>query len=284
MLKLPIQKDFFCKAEKTVINVPKIKKHYFRRTTMKKPNNTVGPLVSSDAPTPCVKTPQTAINCVDLPNQQHLLFLFFPLKKGALQAALEQMHGLVGSVKTATTAPQDNRAATGVHYFMFYGVEAGSKSTLPVPSFQTAEGKDLLVVMSIYDSDFTPYISAFTGNPLIAAGLDAVVGAMDESGIKIDDPHTSAEYIGRKGGGGVAKNSAEFIQLLMRYNFSDPTIPGSNSFPVNTPAHPKFIFGATFPGLTVGSILQNYTDENNTPATTLYPFPPVPITFTAATK
>lgn len=39
---------------------------------------------------------------------------------------------------------------------MVTAVANGAASTLPVPTFQAAEGKDLFVVLSIYDAPFTP--------------------------------------------------------------------------------------------------------------------------------
>jgi hypothetical protein len=161
---------------------------------------------------------------------------------------------------------------------MFYPLPADTTPVpaLPVPSFQTAKGKDLLVVLSIYDADFGPYISAFTSNPAIAAGLDLILSLMDESGIVQPTDPTSAAFILKHGG--VAKNNTAFFKLLMRYNFADPTIPGAAKLPPNTPANPKYQFGATFPGLTIGSILQNYPD-----APQLWPLPPVDITFAKST-
>lgn len=208
--------------------------------------------------------------------QQHMLFLFFPLKKGTLASAL-------GSAQEVTTAAHrdaalvdgvDPRVATGVHYFMFYGLPADKAPTpkLPVPSFQTAPGKDLLVVLSIYDRDFAPYISAFTTNPTIALGLNGVLSAMDESGLISPTDTSSAAFI--LANGGVAANNAGFLKLLMRYNFADPAIPAANVFPVNTPKKPKYVLGATFPGLTVQRILENYPD-----AETLWPLPAPKITF-----
>lgn len=227
---------------------------------MPKPSSTVAP-----------------INSVTATNEQHMLFLFFPLTKGTLPksiTAAQNVFSVLGPNKKGATAGPDPRVSTGVHFFMFYPLPADTtpKPDLPVPSFQTAKGKDLLVVVSIYDADFGPYISAFTSNPSIAAGLNTILGLMDESGIVEPTDPTSAKFILKHGG--VARDTTAFYKLLMRYNFADPTIPGAAKFPVNTPPKPKYLFGATFPGLTIGSILQNYPD-----APQLWPVTPVDITF-----
>lgn len=222
------------------------------------------------------------------PQEQHLLMLFFPLQKGKLAEALGAVGGLTSSSASSTddttsnevaAGGPDTRAATGVHFFLFYGLPADTEPTpaLPVPSFSTAPGKDLLVVLSIYDADFTPYISAFTSQPAIAYGLNAILSLMDESGIVPDTDHTSAKFI--LSNGGVAQNNLAFVDLLMRYNFADPTIPGAAKLPVSGLSHPKYVLGATFPGLTIGSILQNYPN-----ATALWPSTPVDITFAQSAK
>jgi hypothetical protein len=198
-----------------------------------------------------------------------MLLLFLPVTKGlAGSLATETNKSL-----SAVTGP-DLRAATGVHFFMFYGVPDGAASTLPVPTFKSVAGKDAFVILSIYDAPFTPYISAFTSVPAIAAGLDFVLQAMDESGIIAPTEPTSAAFILKNGG--VFKNSASFIKLLMRYNFADPTIPAATgaSAIANPQAHPKYFLGATFPGLTVGSILQSYPQ-----AAALWPLPSPQITY-----
>lgn len=209
--------------------------------------------------------------------EQHMLFLFFPLKKGtgekANQAAREVFAAAQPARKDAANAA-DPRVATGVHFFMFYHLAADSvpQPPLPVPSFTTAPGKDLLVVLSIYDRDFGPYISSFTTNPVVAAGLNLILGAMDETGFVKDSDPSSAKFI--LGHGGVAQNTPGFLKLLMRYNFADPTLPAAANLPLKSPPNPKYTLGATFPGLTVGWILQNYPD-----AASLWPFPPPAITF-----
>jgi hypothetical protein len=217
------------------------------------------------------------ITSLAAPSEQHLLFLFLPVKTGqtgdAEASAQQSFQAIVGS-PDADPGP-DTRALTGVHFSMFYALKAGTTPGLPVPSFQTAEGKDLLIAVAIYDSNFIPYISAFTSQPRIAAGLDLLLGQLDESGIVPPTDPTSAAFI--LANGGVAVNNDEFIQLLMRYNFGDPAIPGAAKQPVNTPANPKYTLGATFPGMTVGNILRSYPD-----AQTLWPWPPVEITFAPA--
>ncbi|MDQ3815368.1 MAG: hypothetical protein M3347_15730 [Armatimonadota bacterium] len=219
------------------------------------------------------------ITHVTAPEEQHMLLLFFPLKAGTLEQSLSAARDVFTPpvaddvADVATTGP-DPRIATGVHFFMVYGLPAGKQPepTLPVPSFQTAPGKDLLVVLSLYDADFRPYISAFTSNPPVALGLNAILTLLDETGIVDPTDPTSAAFILYHGG--VAQNNTAFLKLLMRYNFADPTIPGAVAIPGETPPPAKYFLGATFPGLTIGSILQNYPD-----APALWPNPPVKITF-----
>ena len=215
------------------------------------------------------------ITSVAAPQEQHMLFLFLPLKKGAIPRSIAALSDAVApsasteqSAEGAAAPGPDNRAATGVHFFMFYGLPAGETPSLPVPSFQTAEGKDALIVISIYDADFAPYISAFGS---IADQLNLLLAGLDESGIVSDDDPTSAAFI--LANGGVAANTVGFFSLLMRYNFADPTIPAAAKFPVNTPANPKYILGSTFPGLTVGALLNHPDIAAN------YPWPPVEIKF-----
>jgi len=201
--------------------------------------------------------------------EQHMLLAFLPVLKGVAK-------GLVSSANEALSSAvtPDLRAATGVHFFMLHGVSDGAISTIPVPTFKSPKGKDTLVVLSIYDAPFTPYISAFTNIPAIAAGLDMVLQAMDETGIIPPTESSSAAFI--LSHGGVFKNSTSFIQLLMRYNFADPTIPAATGAGdiANPQPNPKYFLGATFPGLTVGSILQNYPD-----AGALWPLPSPKITY-----
>ena len=209
--------------------------------------------------------------------EQHMLFLFFPLKKGTGQQANQSAREVFAAAQPTNKGganAADPRVATGVHFFMFYHLAADTvpQPALPVPSFTTAPGKDLLVVMSIYDRDFGPYISSFTTNPVIALGLNAILAAMDETGfVKDTDPSSAAFILAH---GGVAKNTPGFLKLLMRYNFADPTLPAAANLPLKSPANPKYTLGATFPGLTVGWILQNYPN-----AAAQWPFPPPVITF-----
>src|ERR1700733_4935322 len=133
-------------------------------------------------------SPVTYVKAAD---QQHMLFLFFPLKKSAQSKAVEEVnqlyHHLMGH-SAGATGPGDLRASTGVHFFLFYHLADGQNPGLPVPSFQSFPGKDLLVVQSIYDADFAPYISSFVNVPKIAKGLDSILGLMDETGIPGVDP------------------------------------------------------------------------------------------------
>jgi hypothetical protein len=209
--------------------------------------------------------------------QQHMLFLFFPLKKGALAQAMGAIGGVTASAKAAadstadTGADTDERAATGVHFAMFTGLPADMKPDFPVPCFQTAPGKDLLIIQSIYDADFTPYIAAFTSHESVAQALDGVLSLMDETGIvEPSDPTSAAWILANKG---VFKNPNAFVDLLMRYNYSDPTIPATTGAGVSPVQNPKLVLLATFPGLTVGQILQT----GDLGAT--YPYPPVPIQY-----
>ena len=230
------------------------------------------------------------ITSLAVPAEQHMLFLFFPLKKGTIKKAVAHAQASFGAPAAApseglksTAGGVDPRVQTGVHFFMFYGLPADTESALPVPSFATAKGKDLLVVVSIYDGDFFDYISAFTSNPAIAFGLNGIVSLMDETGFVEDDDPTSAHAILQDWNpiehtGGVATHTSDFVRLLMRYNFADPTIPAANAFPVNTPADPKYLLGATFPGLTVGWILQNYPQARE-----LWPLGAKPIVFEPST-
>ncbi|MES2265656.1 MAG: hypothetical protein V4520_02770 [Bacteroidota bacterium] len=213
------------------------------------------------------------IQSVPAAEQQHMLLLFMPLKK---QTPKEAVTKALTSIQAEIKSLSDMRANTGVHFFMFYHLLDGQKPqpALPVASFQTMPGKDLLVVQSLYDADFAPYISSFVTNELIAGALNGIVDAMDEDGIFPASDPTSAFSISK--GGGVAENPDAFNCLLMRYNFADPTIPASAIPPANT--NNKYTLGFTFPGLTVGKILQNYPN-----APVLWPFPPTNITYEPST-
>jgi hypothetical protein len=204
---------------------------------------------------------------VRTPDQQHMLFLFVPLKAGTLKRALHAAQHLAGI--PGKSPGTDTRTATGVHFAMFYGLEAGTTPPgMPVPTFATAEGKDLLVALAIYDADFGPYISAFTNQTEIAEGLNGLLHAIDETGIVPDSDPTSAAAI--LAAGGVQNATDSFYCLLMRYNFGDPTIPGASV----TTQLSRYLFVSTFPGLTVGKVLQNYPG-----AQTTWPWPPQPMNF-----
>ncbi|RYU91693.1 hypothetical protein EWM62_07075 [Mucilaginibacter terrigena] len=211
----------------------------------------------------------TAITSLSAPEQQHMLFLFLPMKSGA--------HKVVQSLnetrlKLAETP--DNRRDTGVHFSMFYYLPAGQTPPgLKVKSFQTEEGKGLFVVQALYDADFKPYIDSFLDNDFIAGFLNLVLEYMDESGIVDDSDPTSANYILKNGK--VQGNPKEFYCLLMRYNFGDPTLPAA----AKTTKIGKYLLTYTFPGLTVSNILDNYPD-----AETLWPTTPVEIDFAVSKK
>jgi hypothetical protein len=193
--------------------------------------------------------------------EQHMLLLFLPLKQKPPQPVLESL------AKLAVAAQgNDSRPSTGVHFFMTYHMAAGASSPIVVPTFQAAPAgpggkpKDLLVVLSIYDRDFEPYIGSFLTNPIIVYGLTEILKALDEDGIVApDDPTSAVSLVGSPGG--LATNAQNFYRLLMRYNFADPTIPaiGPGGIANPPPTPPRYFLGATFPGLTVGKILDPKT-------------------------
>ena len=193
--------------------------------------------------------------------RQHMLLLFLPLKKNAFAELAEE--------RGTNNKPLDLRATTGVHFAMFHYVPEGAPSFLPVPTFQSAPGKDLLVALALYDADFEPYISAFTVHPEVARELDLLLSALDETGIVADDDPTSAASILARGG--VGQNNEQFIQLLLRYNFGDPNLSGAAGDALILPAgSQRYSFHATFPGLTVGDVIANYPNADK-----LWPWPPV---------
>ncbi|MEA2785843.1 MAG: hypothetical protein QOF71_1947 [Candidatus Eremiobacteraeota bacterium] len=211
---------------------------------------------------------------ISVADQQHMLMVFLPLYKGTLKRALHAAHALAGI--TPAGPGNDDRADKGVHFAMFYGIEAEpnpseivQKPPLPVPTFQNAPGKDLLIAQAFYDGDFAAYIGAFTNEPATAAALTALLYAVDESGIVPDSDPTSAKAI--IAAGGVAVASAQFNCLLMRYNFGNPVLPGTSGAPSDVKANYGLI--ATFPGLTVGKLLAKNGYPNSQ---TLWPFPPPP--------
>jgi hypothetical protein len=218
--------------------------------------------------------------------EQHMLLLFMPLRSGTAQPAIESATRVFGTAGQST----DSRPSTGVHFSMSYHMPAGAPSPIVVPTFQAAPGvsgkaKDLLVVLSIYDADFGPYIGSFFDDPAFVKGLNLLLQSLDEDGlVALDDP-TSAAYI--LAHGGVKENAEPFYQLLMRYNFADPTIPaiGPGGMANPLPA-PRYTLGATFPGLTVGKILDATTGYPE--AGSLWPSPegtppPPPITYEPST-
>ncbi|WP_184543026.1 hypothetical protein [Mucilaginibacter sp. FT3.2] len=213
-------------------------------------------------------TPTSPIVELTPAEQQHLLFLFLPVKKGPAEHVNEAVTHLKNAFVLKSAAGNDRRAATGVHFFLFYLLGHGQNAGLPIPSFQAKEDRGLLVVQAIYDADFAPYIGSFVEDDDIAKGLNTILFLMDETGIIDPSDPTSAAFILENGG--VQSNVSAFNCLLMRYNFADPTIPAA------TPAlgGKKYLFGGTFPGLTVGKILQNYPA-----APELWPSTPVPISF-----
>jgi hypothetical protein len=192
--------------------------------------------------------------------EQHMLMLFLPIHAANAQETSTALNSLLG----ITPPGPDLRPSTGVHFFMTCHIPAGAPSPIVVPTFQAAPGvggkaKDLLLVMSIYDADFEPYISAFFASPLIVAGLNQVISTLEEDGlVAADDPSSAANILAN---GGVRKNPAAFYQLHMRYNFADPTIPaiGQGGIENPGPTPPRYFLGATFPGLTIGRILDPTT-------------------------
>lgn len=210
------------------------------------------------------------ITSLTAPEQQHMLLLFLPMKDKGGEKVVEKLNEIRLKL---TTTPVDKRRDTGVHFSMFYYLPAGTTPKLPVPSFQTAEGKGLLVVQALYDADFEPYIDSFVNDKDIRGGLNLVLEFMDETGIVKDTDHTSARYI--LDHGRVEGNPRDFYCLLMRYNFADPTLPAAAK--ITKPG--KYLLTYTFPGLTVSNILDNYPDAEE-----LWPTTPVPIEFAKSKK
>jgi len=188
------------------------------------------------------------------PREQHMLLLFVPLTKPKADAPAHQGVDSFQDLFTNVSQP-DPRAFTGVHFSMFYLMKEGEPSRIAVPTFVPAKGKNLLVALAIYDGDFEPYIGAFLTDPKTVVGLNALLAFMDESGIIEPTDPTSAQFI--LAHGGVQQNSVAFYQLLMRYNFADPTIPAIGPGGMqNPPAKLPYLLGATFPGLSVGMFLK----------------------------
>jgi hypothetical protein len=204
--------------------------------------------------------------------EQHMLLLFVPINSKLVPSG-----GVAAFQNLLTGGGGDLRPLTGVHFYMAYLMRPGDKSRIVVPTFQPAptgpDGvpKALLVVLSIYDADFEPYIGAFLTDPGIVKGLNQLLLLFDESGIVPDSDPTSAKAILKNGG--VAKNAQAFYKLLMRYNFADPTVPAVGPGGIqNPPTKPwPYALAATFPGLSVGMFLKPKTGYPN--ALDLWPAP-----------
>lgn len=208
------------------------------------------------------------ISYLTAPEQQHLLLLALPIKAvpGSAKVAPTLTTMFSGRHEDGTKMFSDPRPATGVHFFMIYVQIAGIPPAQPppFPLFQLPppNGKlprHLAVVMAIYDADFGPYIGAFTNDPSFALSLDNnVLRNLDETGFVDPDDPTSAQSI--LASNGTYANPDAFVQLLMRYNWGDPTIPAAlaatRKVAPDTRRTPKYFFGGTFPGLTVTKILK----------------------------
>lgn len=226
------------------------------------------------------------ITRLSAPEEQHLLLLFLPLRSGTPSSTvLPSLRTLFsGRAPVESMDGPDPRYATGVHFYMVYALEAGETTSapppftafqLPPPNPETNAPRNLAVVLSIYDADFAPYIQAFTTDPTIAANLDAtLLQNLDETGFVSPDDPTSAAWI--LANGGTFNNQDAFLALLMRYNWADPTIPAATT--ASAVAHPnpawKYFLGATFPGQTTASLLDNYPN-----AAQLWPNPGVTIDY-----
>jgi hypothetical protein len=203
------------------------------------------------------------ITHLSAPEEQHMLFLFLPLKTGGSPAAVPALRTILsGHREKNGSVSVDPRTVTGVHFYMVYALLAGEPATspLPFPTFQlpppnpeTGSPRDLAVVISIYDADFVPYIKAFTNDPTFTPKLDALLEALDETGFIDPSDPTSAKGI--HANGGVFKNPDDFITLLMRYNWADPTIPATQNNAEASVGGWKYYLGATFPGLTNSRLL-----------------------------
>ncbi len=239
------------------------------------------------------------ITQLSAPEEQHLLFLFLPLKSAVKPAPLEAdplmaLHSLFsGKMPDGTSVLPDPRTATGVHFYMAYGLKAGTTPAPPPPftAFQvpppnpdTKVPRDLAVVMSIYDADFGPYIAAFTNNKVFSLLLDnALLKNLDETGFvsPVNGPTTA---LGILANGGTFANAAAFVTLLMRYNWADPTIPAATSIGniKNPNSNWKYFLGATFPGLTNTKILKTSGGYPN--AAELWPVKEVVIDYAPSTR
>src|SRR3954462_13028500 len=108
---------------------------------------------------------------VAAPDEQHLLFLGLPIVFKPNTDPTTAVMALLGGGGGGDATGGDPRPATGVHFFMVYVLVAGMPQPIPppFPMFQlppvnpeTNEPRHMLVVMSLYDADFGPYIGAFT--------------------------------------------------------------------------------------------------------------------------
>jgi len=200
---------------------------------------------------------QPEVITVPITDQQHLLFLFIPLKKGTVGKAMEAAQKVKEGAKLLTASDgYDPRKTTGVHYFTIFPQAAGQNTPgIPVPGFQSCPDKDVLVVMSIYDGQFDAYINAFFALQPVVDGLNLLLTLMDETDIEGVDPNgpTSANTIIKMKG--VKKNPLAFYCLLMRYNFGDPVYSAGDK-------GGKYVFGTNFPGLSVAKIIDNYPDAD----------------------
>lgn len=226
------------------------------------------------------------ISYLSTPEQQHLLFLALPIKQSPplKQKPDAHLHSAVTTLTTMFSGRHadgthlfDPRPATGVHFFMAYAQLAGLPDAngiwkpapppkypcpppfqlfqVPPPNPETKALRHLVVVMALYDADFGPYIGAFTNSQSFAAGFDTgVLEVIDETGFVHPDDPTSAKNI--LANNGTYANPDAIVQLLMRYNFSNPTIPAATSPKPMDPGKVFFVLGATFPGLTDTKILK----------------------------
>lgn len=207
------------------------------------------------------------ITNISAPDEQHLLFLCLPLKTGTPTASdpMPAINALFSGQPTDAPGETDPRPATGVHFYMAYLLKAGAAQTppppfpvfqVPPPNPTTKAPRDLAVVLSIYDADFGPYIGAFTRSQVFSKVLDeSLLKNLDETGFADPNQPPSAQWI--LDNGGTFENQDAFVQLLMRYNWADPTIPAATNIGMIKNPNPKwkYFLGATFPGMTNTKLL-----------------------------
>ena len=207
------------------------------------------------------------ITHISAPDEQHLLFLCLPLKSGTPDESdpMPAITALFAGRQFEGGPDPDPRPATGVHFFMATLLLAGVPQTppppfpvfqLPPPNPVTGAPRHMAVVMSIYDNDFGPYIGAFTKSEDFAKTLDKdVLKNLDETGFVEPTDPTSAAFI--LAHGGTFAQPTAFVQLLMRYNWADPTIPAATNIGKIKNPNPmwKYFLGATFPGMTNTKLL-----------------------------